>query len=226
MTTKRLIILQAMLLVGLSAVFLLPKVPATQPTGVDLALPDYVDTMWIGKDAAISEGEYRVLGHDTSFARKLYTGPHREQLMATIVLSGQDMNTSIHRAEWCLRAQGWTITDSSVVAIPLDKPKNAVLKVKRLHNEHSVWKQTNVDYYWFVGHDDTTPSHLTRNLLDVRDRLFKGYNQRWAYVSVYALIPPASASDAEPEKRTDEIVRNFIKDLAPAILKPSVKLGS
>jgi EpsI family protein len=225
MTTKRLFVLLTVLAAGLSVIFALPASPKSQPTGVELALPDYVG-LWVGKNEPVTEQEHSVLGHDTEFSRKVYEGPHGAQLYVTVVLSGQDMNTSIHRAERCLRAQGWNITDSRVVALPLDKPQNATLRVTRLHNEHAAWRKTNVDYYWFVGYNDLTASHFERTMIDVRDRLFKGYNQRWAYVSVYALIPPkASQPDADPEKETDDLVRAFIKQLAPAIHKGSIKYG-
>ena len=45
-----------------------------------------------------------------------------------------------------------------------------------------------IDYYWFIGHDAQTPSHLQRPCVDIRDRVLKGENQQWAYVSVISTI--------------------------------------
>ena len=38
----------------------------------------------------------------------------------------------------------------------------------------------NLNYYWFVGYHHLTASHLERTVLDIQDRILKGYNQRWA----------------------------------------------
>ena len=35
-----------------------------------------------------------------------------DQVLVSIVLSGHDLDNSIHRPERCLPAQGWTIVDS------------------------------------------------------------------------------------------------------------------
>ena len=222
MITKRLVILQAVLLVGLSGVFLLPSVSQQQPMGVNLALPDYVG-LWVGKDELITEQEHLVLGSDTQFSRKLYAGPGDRKLYVTIVLSGQDMNTSIHRAERCLRAQGWSIRDNTIVPVALDRPPDAKLKITRLRNSHASARKEALDYYWFVGSTDLTPSHVERTWIDVRDRLLKGYNQRWAYVSIVMELT-GSADDAVAQD-ADASIQEFIKKLAPEIHKPSVKYG-
>jgi hypothetical protein len=223
MTIKRLVILQAVLFLGLGAVFLLPKAPSQQPVGVNLALPDFIGS-WIGKDEQVTEQEHQVLGSDTEFARKVYTGSRNEKMYVTIVLSGQDMNTSIHRAERCLRAQGWNILDSRVATIALNEPANAHLKVTRLRNFHAAWGRDALDYYWFVGSTDITPSHVERSLIDWRDRILKGYNQRWAYVSVICILPDNPTPEIESE--IDATAENFIKQLVPKIHKPSVKYGT
>jgi hypothetical protein len=223
MTTKRLTVLLAVLLLGLGAVFLLPKAPRQQPVGVNFALPDFIGT-WIGQDEQVTEQEHLVLGSDTEFARKVYTGSRNEKIYVTIVLAGQDMNTSIHRAERCLRAQGWNILDSRIATVALGQPANAQLKVTRLRNSHAAWGKDALDYYWFVGSTDLTPSHVERSLIDWRDRIFKGYNQRWAYVSVVCVLPDNLTP--EIEKEIDGTAESFIKQLAPKIHKASVKYST
>ncbi len=222
MTTKRLVILQAALLLGLGAVFLLPKAPRLQPLGVNLALPDYVGA-WVGRDEGVTEQEHLVLGKDTEFSRKVYTGEGNQKIVVTIVLSGQDMNTSIHRAERCLRAQGWTIQNSRVVPLALDAARH-ILRVTRLRNAHAAWGKDALDYYWFVGSTDLTPSHVERSIIDWRDRILKGYNQRWAYVSVISLLPDKTG--AVGETQIDQTVESFIQKLVPIIHKPTVKYGT
>ncbi len=116
MTTKRLLLVQVLLVLGLGSVAFLPKVANSTPQGISLTLPSSVG-VWFGEDQKITEQELAVLARDTEFARKLYTNGRGDQIFASIVLSGQDLDNSIHRPERCLPAQGWSIADSRVVKI-------------------------------------------------------------------------------------------------------------
>jgi EpsI family protein len=237
MTTSRLAILLAILLGGLSTVFLLPKQIRLQPVGIELALPQMVGGVWYGRDQEVSDSERQTLGFDTEFARKLYSNARGDEILASIVLSGQDMNTSIHRPEWCLPAQGWTIAGSSKSAIPqrdlpplmttrlfnirMPRDKDTGAPIVDAKGGQLVVK--NLDYYWFVGYDGVTPSHLSRNLIDITDRLLHGYNQRWAFVMVASTVTDNIRRDGLDEKETDAILRDFIAKLAPLIHRDTVK---
>lgn len=238
MTTSRLAILFAVLLGGLSIVFLLPKQIRRQPVGIELELPKMVGGVWYGRDQEVGDGERQTLGFDTEFSRKLYTNARGDEILASIVLAGQDMNTSIHRPEWCLPAQGWTIAGSSQSAVPLrgsppltttrlfnirmPRDKQTDKPITNAKGETLVVK--NVDYYWFVGYDGVTASHLSRNLIDITDRLLHGYNQRWAFVMVAATVTDNIRQGGLDEKETDEMLRSFIASLVPAIHRDTVKL--
>src|SRR4051812_1932852 len=187
MTTKRLLFLQVFLALGLGSVFLLPKVANSTPQGIDLTLPSYVGG-WFGEDQKITDKELEVLAKDTQFARKLYTNGLGDQIFASIILSGQDLDNSVHRPERCLPAQGWTIADSSVVTIPVPQSSLRSVDATRLHNVREVpttdgrtVRVYQLNYYWFVGANDITASHMRRTYIDIRDRIMYGYNQRWAY---------------------------------------------
>jgi EpsI family protein len=237
MTTSRLAILLAVLLGGLSTVFLLPKQIRLQPLGIELELPKMVGGVWYGRDQEVSDREREVLGHDTDFSRKVYTNARGDSILTSIVLSGQDMNTSIHRPEWCLPAQGWTIAGSNKASVPLRN--RGTLTTTRLFNirvphdrdtgkpivtpEGQQFVVRNLDYYWFVGYDGVTASHLNRNLTDVTDRLTHGYNQRWAFVTVAAEVTDNLRRDGLTEAATDEMLRDFIQKLAPLIHKDTVR---
>jgi hypothetical protein len=78
-----------------------------------------------------------------------------------------------------------------------------------------------LDYYWFIGSDQTTPSHFTRTFIDMRDRLFKGTVQRWAYVTVMSRIS-GSGSFGRSEQQTDDMIQDFIERLLPLLEKPGV----
>lgn len=221
MTINRLLVLQGFLLAGLGAVFLIPNVPAEQPVGITLELPSFIGE-WYGVDQSVTEKEREILGEGTEFARKAYTNGLGDELFVSIVLSGEDMNTSIHRPERCLPAQGWTVSDSTSLEIPIGGQHR--LPVTRLHN----WRQVetaegdslrifNLNYYWFVGHRDVTASHFKRTLIDVQNRLMQGQNQRWAYITVAAVISKDFNRFGRDETQTDAVVQEFVKQLVPAV---------
>ena len=224
MNVKRLAGLQLILLGGLGSVFLIPKDIKVRPSAIGLSLPEMVGD-WQGADALVSDGEREILGPDTQFARKLYA-KGMDEILVSIVLSGPDMNTSIHRPERCLPAQGWTILNSEKVSLPMAAGN---LKVTRLRNVRTVPLQNgqpftikNLSYYWFVGHSDITPSHYERTWIDIRDRVLKGQNQQWAYVTVSANVTRDFKIFGHDEKQTDEIMRDFIKNFVSQTPKISV----
>jgi EpsI family protein len=220
MTTNRLLVLLLALLAGFSAVFFLPVSAKTEPVGIKLALPEYVDK-WYGVDQPITEPERQILAGDTEFSRKRYTDGAGNMIFASIVLSGHDLDNSIHRPERCLPAQGWTIANSKTFLLDVPRGK---LEVTRLHNVQQVRTRDgktipryNLNYYWFVGYHHLTASHLQRTFLDIQDRILKGYNQRWAYITVAADITEGLVPFGRSEKQTDELLQDFIQRLFPQI---------
>ncbi len=183
-----------------------------------------------GKDAPVQQIERDELGPETEFCRKLYKDAAGNEIFVSLVLAGRDMNTSIHRPERCLPSQGWTVTSSRVAAVPLGDDR--LLNVTRLHNVREIQTPGGrafalhcLDYYWFVGCNETTPSHAVRMWIDMRDRLLKGYNQRWAYITVTAAITEGLQRGGLTEKQTDALIGAFIEQLAPKVQKPGLKLG-
>lgn len=131
------------------------------------------------------------------------------------------MNTSIHRPERCLPAQGWTIVNSDRVAVPID---HQVLTATRLRDVRSVSLQNgqpltlrSICYYWFVGHSDTTPSHYERAWIDIRDRVLKGQNQQWAYVTVATTVTKDFRIFGRDESQADALIRDFLRELVPRL---------
>ncbi len=229
MTTKRLAILFAFVTLGLSAVFLLPK-SAAQPTGINLLLRDNI-AGWTGHDSEVTQKERDVLGSGgTEFARKIYEHPQWRNftLLVSIVLSGHDMSNSIHRPERCLDAQGWTILDSDVEPIRLGE--RGSFSTTRLHNRRTIARdgkpvaQDALTYYWFVGENEATASHWGRFFVDNGDRLLRGVNQRWAFITITGLIAPRATPEEQAEitKWVDTQMRGFIAELAPTIHKDTL----
>ena len=202
----------------------MPNTNGLQPAGVAISLPEFVGE-WYGTDQPVSEGERQILGPDTEFARKLYTNGRGDQMFVSIVVSGPDMNTSIHRPERCLPAQGWTIAGSETVSVSIGR---GLLEATRLLDMRPLHDRTvgaprdlySLTYYWFVGRSETTPSHLDRTFIDIRDRFLKGYNQRWAYITVSAVVTRGLQRFGRTEKETDTEIQGFIRELNPLLKSP------
>lgn len=228
MTIKRLIFLQLILFAGLGSAYFVPTHAKTQPMGVSMDLPESIG-QWTGVTQKISQPELEGLAADTSFSRRMYYNAFGDQILVSIVLAGEDPDNSIHRPERCLPAQGWTIMDSRTVTIGEPALAGGNLNVTRLHNQqkfkddkgnlHTVY---NLNYYWFVGYTDVTPSHIDRAVMDIRDRVMKGYNQRWAYVTVASNVTEGLVKFGRSEAASDQMLQSFIQELFPRIVLPSI----
>jgi EpsI family protein len=223
MITKRLFHVQLVLLAGFGTVFLLPHSNKTSPAGIAMTLPNVIG-MWIGDDTEVTQKERDTLAKDTQFVRKIYTGPERDQIFVSIVLSGDDMTNSIHRPERCLPAQGWNVQSSSKRTIQVAGGK--ALQVTKLKNmqvfetrDKRRFTLSNLDYYWFIGYRDMTASHLTRTEIDLRDRIVGGYSQRWAYITIAANVTQGVARPERTEEQTAEMLEDFIRQLTPRLQK-------
>jgi EpsI family protein len=223
--TKRLLSLQSALLLGFGAIFLLPHARTSSPSGIAMKLPVWIGS-WLGEDAEVTAKEIGSLAKDTQFARKTYTSPEGDQIFVSIVLSGDDMASSIHRPERCLPAQGWNLQTSQKVSMPLSDGKSlrtTLLKsvrpiVDSAGNQRSI---TNLNYYWFIGYNHMTPSHLDRTLWDMRDRLLHGYDQRWAYVTVTANVTEGLGRPNRSEEETARVMEGFTNELVHHLQTPS-----
>lgn len=255
--TRRLIILLIVLTAGLATVHLLPKAQPRKDSAIRMELPRIVGLGWTaGRDKKPEDKETKILGDDTDFKRRSY---HRspsgmnadgaiEAIEASIVLSGRDMARSIHRPERCLDAQGWNLDPGQYVEVPLRNGKK--LFVRRLLCTRPVQTSAGpvtfsmLNYYWFVGHDTVTASHYQRAWQDIKDRIFEGTDQRWAYVTVSMYLTPlepylmtefddpsdleSRLSEEELKRRKlwpcaftteegDKLIVEFIRDLFPDI---------
>jgi EpsI family protein len=229
MTTSRLAVLVASVTLGLATVFLLPR-SFDQPSGIQMKLPEFVGT-WNGTDAEVTAAERSALGEQsgTRFARKTYRNLEGYEIMVSIVLSGRDMSTSIHRPERCLRAQGWTVQGSDELAMSL--PQHGIFPVTQLRSTRNVKAEDSAitrelqTFYWFVGEKEICADHWSRWAIDNRDRLFRGVSQRWAYILVSGAVPmPQDPKNNDAARKWSQtVMREFIKTLAPKIHLDSVQ---
>ena len=225
MITNRLLRVQAVLLAGFGSVFLLPHSSKVSPAGISMTLPNVIGT-WFGDDAEVTQKERDTLAKDTQFARKIYTSPEGDQIFVSIVMSGDDMTNSIHRPERCLPAQGFQVRSSSRRTIAM--PNGKSLEVTRLEDAQTLETPdkrrvtlSGLNYYWFIGYQDMTASHLTRTGIDIRDRILWGHAQRWAYVTVAANISQGLWKPERTPEQTTEILEKFMQELVPELRKPN-----
>lgn len=236
---KRLLLLQFLIAGGLSLVFMLPKTPPLQPSAVSMEMPNVlVLSGWTaGPKIDPSKKEVEALSKDTEFSRRNYyrsagmDAPlgSREMMQASIVLSGKDLNNSVHRPERCLPAQGLNLISSSDLPVKLRDGRTITLKRLKCAGNDNTGKNpyTHLNYYWFVGHDSIKHTHYGRTIKDMRDRLVQGYDQRWAYITVSSNLVRARMEDETgqeylsvqlSEEETDRNVMELVAELAPEII--------
>jgi hypothetical protein len=221
-------LLPGFLACGLGAVYVLPKAGDTAQSAVKLQLPTSMGG-WMFQNSQASEEEIKILGPDTEFAKALCRSARSgeetpegylvaDYIDLSIVLSGNDLNSSIHRPERCMPAQGHVITSSKDVLLKVSNGHE--FQAKRLQSLRSVPGKEKgsvaaqikcVTYYFFVGHDRITNDHLQRTLIDMKDRLVHGLDQRWSYVSatmMYGQLPWIEKEVTEAE--ADEKLKVFL----------------
>lgn len=183
-------------------IYFLPESATMIPSAVSMKLPISVDA-WTLNSIPASTEEISTLAPDTEFSKAVCYQPRPgeyelasglsipDRIDLSIVLSGHDLNNSIHRPERCMPSQGHIINNTTDVVVELKNGRK--LTVRRLlsvqsiptNKERTEFKSLDcVTYYFFVGSKQITQDHLNRTLSDMKDRLFLGMDQRWAYVSM------------------------------------------
>ncbi len=221
---NRFVILNLVLLVGFLCVLLIPDAPPIQPASIRMELPAELGA-WEGAIIEPSEAELAVLSDDTEYCKRLYSRSEPtslfDQLQAVnvgIVLSGNDVNNSIHRPERCLPSQGFKGLQLSTIDVPVAEGNLAVRRILSHRDlplrDGGSLRLTNINYYWFVGHEHVTESHYDRTFLDMYDRLVSGYNQRWAYFTISSYVTSnIDTVVGRSEAETDELLLRFVSDV-------------
>ncbi len=205
----------------LSSIYLLPQSDKLQDSAISPELPlGYGLAGWYGERTQESAEERSTLSADTIFSKAVYTSSTANvpPVYVSIVYSGNDMNSSIHRPERCLPAQGHFNLHSTSSPITLSNGRKVTftrLISSTGYNGKLDQKLTHINYYVFVGHESICSTHLDRTLQDMIDRVMKGYVQRWAYFQIGSYWGDAIGVD---EQRCDENLRAVIQKLMPPIV--------
>ena len=218
----------------LSLTYLLPRVGAVAQSAVDMELPAESGG-WSFEKQTPSPEELAALAKDTRFSKAIclsarpgeysadgYKIPDRIDL--SVVLSGSDVNNSIHRPERCMASQGHDILSSTDQTLTLANHRQVPTKrlvsiqsknAARPGEKERYVKFNCLTYYFFVGHEQLTNDHIERTVMDMKDRLVRGMDQRWAYVSAtmwYGKVP--WIENEVSEKEADAKLQSFIEDFA------------
>ena len=229
----KLLILPLFLAGTLASIYVLPEAGQVADTAVLMDLPRKSGP-WEFRNIPASKEELGALAKDTRFSKAICLSPRfgeiapdgryvPDRVDLSIVFSGYDLNNSIHRPERCMVAQGHKNLVSSDLTLRLRNGRE--VSMRRLRSEQRQAIQTAdggaeerelncVTYYFFVGHDRLVYDHLERTLLDMKDRLVRGMDQRWAYVSAstwYGDIPWIEGEVSEEE--ADRKLQGFLSDL-------------
>ena len=228
----RYFLLPLSLAVLLAMIYLLPQTGTMIPSAVSMKLPERIGG-WALQPIPASKEEIETLASDTEFSKALcfqprpgefsllHDTPILDRIDLSIVLSGHDLNNSIHRPERCMPSQGHTINNTTDLVVTLNNGRK--ITVRRLLSVQSI--PTNeakteyesfqcVTYYFFVGSHIITHDHLNRTLLDMKDRLLQGLDQRWAYVSIstwYGDLPwmQKKIPLEEADSKVEAFLQNF-----------------
>lgn len=119
-------------------------------------------------------------------------------------------------------AQGHTIISSQDVPVKFAdgrefeaKRLTSVQRFNTSKTEGDSFELNCLTYYFFVGHDQVTNDHLERTFIDMKDRLVRGMDQRWAYVSAsmwYGKLPWIEQEITE--KEADGKLLEFMKEFS------------
>lgn len=194
---------------------------------------------WIGEVSLPSDKEVSILNPDTSFIKGNYTSYDMPPLFdasgqrfqsavnLSIVISGFDINNSIHRPERCLRAQGHL----EMLSLPdtIKTPHGHEMKIQRLTSIYPIAPKEEgarpfpigfVSYYYFVGHKNLTHDHWMRTFIDMKDRLFYGADQQWSFVMVSMPYNIGSTTEEtqKRQKQADQKIRQLLGELSDRII--------
>jgi hypothetical protein len=193
--------------------------PIPGSVAVNIKLPERV-LDFTSTNVPESEMELNYFPKDTSYVHRHYQAPDGFNARAIVILMGAD-RTSIHRPEYCLVGQGWAPCEKTAVNIPIVDRKPYSLPVMKwiIRNSMQTSDGQNqelhaVYVFWYVANGEQTTSNVKLQCYLIRDLLFTGILQRWAYVSYLSFCAPGQ------EEATFERMKQLIAASVPEFQLP------
>lgn len=202
-----------------------PGIKATAIPGrstLNISLPENV-AGFTSSNLPTAQSVLDYLPKDTSYAERLYSAPDGLQVMANLILMGDD-RTSIHRPDYCLPGQGWQILDRAAVKIPIAGTPSYELPVQKwtVSNSYTTPEGQKIPVsglyvFWFVAENNETDDYGTIQKSIFMHLLRHGVLERWAYVSYFTYFPPGQ------EEAAFARVKNLIANSVPEFQLPPAK---
>lgn len=170
--------------------------PIPGSRNVEVVLPDNIldyTYKWMPQSEIVTN----VLPKDTSYGQCVYMAEDNFGAQVNVVLMGSD-RASLHKPQFCLTGQGWTITKTEVVSIPVAKPIPYELPVIKLTASSTVTvedraqPQSALYVYWYVSDKaiSADPTGGDRMWSIAKSLVTTGVLERWAYISFFAPCRP------------------------------------
>ncbi len=168
--------------------------------------------------------ELGALPPDTSFGKRSFVGTNGFHVFVNVVVMGRD-RTSIHKPQYCLTGQGWTITEVGFDEIRIaEQGYNLPIKVLNLSRVVTTeWGEETISgfyAYWFFEEHKISTSDLGRVSSIAATLIKEGRLERWAYAGCL------TASRVSEEERAYEELKDFIAEMVPKFQKAKGNPGS
>jgi hypothetical protein len=174
-----------------------PGLKLTEAAGTNevlVALPVQVSG-FESRPVEVSEGERKVLPKDTTFGKRVYRAGDGFEVGVNAVLMGTD-RTSIHKPEFCLPGQGFTIDQEELETVRIPGPVAYDLKVRKFTCSRDLrtadgrmMKIRALYVFWFVSDGELATNPWEMAWLSARDLVATGQLRRWAYISCFSMFP-------------------------------------
>lgn len=220
-------LLPLLLAAMLAGIYIMPKKGNLEDSSINMELPTGLKPDgWQGTPRQETEEERSILSADTSFSKADYVqqrpislNEHESppvQCHVSIVKSGHDLNNSIHRPERCLPAQGHFNLTASKVQVPIEG--HGSIQMTLLKSQQNLTPEQaqptildNIHYYIFIGHGNLTADHLERTLIDMKDRILYGRDQRWSYFQISTPYgKQVNLTEEEARKHTERLISQLL----------------
>jgi hypothetical protein len=161
---------------------------------VSVILPENIPG-YFSHTMPVSDIELKTLPKDTTFGKRRYWNTNGANADVSVILMGQD-RTSLHRPQFCLTGQGWTIDQTEIVHVKMERPYAYDLPLLKLTASTRVNDQNGkpiilrgIYAYWFVA-DKKIAIADQRMLSIMKTFLQTGKLERWAYISYFTRCWP------------------------------------
>ena len=149
----------------------------------------------------VSTIELKTLPKDTTFCKHRYWNNSGANADVSVILMGQD-RTSLHKPQFCLTGQGWTIVKTELVHVKMERPFPYELPMLKLTAETRVKDRDGqpltvrgIYAYWFVA-DKKIGIADQRMWSMMKTFLLTGTLERWAYISYFTRFLPGQEEES------------------------------